>query len=102
MESVHNSLILLKRLGRHVDYPLTHPNTKVQYYASIMCLPVNTDDATYLVQPNAHGRYAFFSISAPNQLHHFLHLNPMVLFLLLFAKLYEVYLLLQKKQKLVE
>ena len=47
-----------------LDYALTYPNAKVRYYASDMCLHVDTD-AAYLVQPNARSRYAgFFYISS--------------------------------------
>ena len=47
-----------------LDYALTYPNAKVRYYASDMCLHVDTD-AAYLVQPNARSRYAgFFYLSS--------------------------------------
>ena len=46
-----------------LDYACTYPNAKIRYYASDMCLHVDTD-AAYLVQPNARSRYAgFFYLS---------------------------------------
>ena len=37
-----------------MDYAHTYPETTIQYHASDMCLPIDSDDA-YLVQPNVRG-----------------------------------------------